>query len=230
MKFDLSTYTKYQIIIFPVLVAAVSFVLIFFVIYPQITKYFKGQEDAERLKDRVERLTSKSQALESLDVSGLNADLEVALKALPSDRDLANLVGVVQQVASQNSVALLALSIGQTSGEQGKYNPFDIRLEIGGSSTAIKNFLTSLEKSSRVMKVSSIDLTLSRASDSASAISTTQVYFAPTPNEIGAIDAPLSTISEEEKQVIDTLSQVTTTQPDSGQLITGPKGKPNPFQ
>lgn len=237
MKLEIITnyYTSYKLIIFPFLVAVAGIFTIYLVIYPQISGYLKGIDEISRMQDRVVRLSTKAASLETLDTSGLTGKLDTALDALPADRDLANLLGAIQNLASENGVVLVAVALGQVvSDKQAKFNPFTVRLEVGGSKDAFKNFINNIEKAPRVMRVSSLELSPAKASDSASASTVIEVYFAPTPKEIGAVDAPLPTISAQEEETLAKLvreTPVQVTQPTTETpAVSVPKGKANPFQ
>jgi Tfp pilus assembly protein PilO len=225
-------YTKYKLIIFPILVGAVAILVAFFIIYPQITKYFEGREQVKRLEDRIKRLNEKVEALASLDTSDFNKKVNISLQALPNDKDLANLIGLIQSLAEQNGVILVALALGQGASD-GQFNPFTVRLEVGGTREGFKNFINNLEKAPRVMKVVSLELSPARASDSASANTIIELYFAPTPSEIGAKDAPLPVLTAEEEQLISDLEKANPAPVFSGETAPAPnlpKGKTNPFQ
>lgn len=229
-------YTSYKLVIFPFLVAVAGILIIYLVIYPQISGYFKGIDEISRMQDRVGRLSTKAASLETLDTSDFTGKLDTALNALPPDKDLANLLGAIQNLASENGIVLVSVVLGQViSDKQAKFNPFTIRLEVGGSKDTFKNFINNVEKAPRVMRVSALELSPAKASDSASASTVIEVYFAPTPKEIGAVDTPLPSISAQEEETLAKLVRETpvTSQPTPGEgtpVVDVPKGKPNPFQ
>lgn len=232
-------YQRYKIIVFPILVALAGILIIYLGIYKQVSLYLNGVDETSRLQDRITRLTAKAKALESLDTSGLQGELDTSLKALPADKDLANLIGSIQSLASANNVVLITVTLGQSASDsKAKFNPFLISLEVGGGSTEFKQFVNALEKTNRVMKVVTLDLSPTVASGSASGTASVELYFAPTPSEVGALDAPLPAITSKEQQILSDLgssqSQGTGTAPQSngstGASVDVPKGKTNPFQ
>jgi Tfp pilus assembly protein PilO len=226
-------YQRYKIVIFPVLVGVLSVVIGYTIIYHQISLYISGNDEISRLKDRITRLTTKAQTLSSLDTSNLQTELDTSLTALPADKDLANLIGLIQSQAAVNNVILVTASVGQTGGDpKAKFNPFILTLEVGGSTVNFRNFVNSLEKTPRVMRVATLNVSPSIASSAASATTAVELYYAPTPSEVGAIDAPVPTISQSEQDILDNLSSESTVVPTVGgaPVDSVPQGKANPFQ
>ncbi len=222
-------YSKYKIFIFPISVAIASLVLIVVVIYPQISTFLKNQSDFEDMSKRLQSLEVKAKDLEVLDVDDLNNGLAIAFASLPSDQDLATITGVIQRLATISGVSLASLQVnpGQVISLNGA-NGFTVKAEISGSKAAVSRFINNIDQSSRLMKISTIEISHSRVgSDLTTALLSVHVFYSPSPKELGPIDSELPQLTSDDQRVIATLAKAKTTVGFTSPTL--PKGKSNPF-
>src|SRR5207248_7865189 len=60
-------------------------------------------------------LEKKAQALETYDQTDLNNKVNVSLVAYPTDKDFANVIGIMQNLTAQSGFAITNLSLGAGS-------------------------------------------------------------------------------------------------------------------
>lgn len=226
-----SLYTKYRIIIYPVLVGVASAILIILVIWPQTVGYFKDRENVAVLGEKQKVLQVKASELETLDDSELKHKLAALIAALPSDEDFPGTIGAVQRLGIQSGVVLSSVQIGQQKKSgTGEVSNYSVSLEILAPLAAINEFITSAEKSGRVMKVSSIELGSLRTSDNVSATITLEIYYSSAKEVTGSMDNPLPKITSDEEVVIATLASSLPNVVDPSAPVALPQGKVNPFE
>lgn len=219
---------QYKIVIYPVLVGLASLFLIIFLILPQISGFFSGQSNLEVAKNRLEILTAKAEGLEAIDNDQLQKQVALAVTALPSGKDLARVIGVMQGVAKASGLALLSVQIGQTTSSAAS-GGFSVKVEVSGSEFALSNFLRNVESSSRVMKVGAMDLAFSKVQNNIDAAVTVEVFYSPTPQALGAVTDSLPQITPEDEKIIISLSRapVSTYSASPANILIG---KSNPFE
>jgi hypothetical protein len=228
----LDIYNRYKIIIFPALIGLACFLLIILIIIPQFNEYLKAKEDLANTLAHAENLQKKNLALEGLDRNDLQQKLNIAINAFPSEKDFPGVVGLVQRLASERGLALGSLQVVQTSSKT-ETPSFSVKFDVSGSRASVRELLNTLENSSRVLKVITIEVSASSETDVVANIGI-DAFYAPTPTALGGLDAPLSPLTSEENKVLSTLSSIPAPAAEPGtpqlDLSTQSRGKANPFQ
>lgn len=223
-----SLYDQYKIFIYPVLVAGASLFLILFLILPQITGFFGGRENLEQARNKLEILSVKAKDLEAINEEDLRKKMGLTLLALPPERDFAQVIGVIQEVAKSSGMTLVSVQIGQAQSSN-IGGGFPVKVEVVGSKFAFGSFLKNVESASRVMKAGAIELSFSKVQDSVNALVMVDVFYAPTPSALGAVTDNLPKISPEDEKIIVSLSKAPVSTY-SGIPKDIPLGKSNPFE
>ncbi len=228
----LIVYNKYKIIIFPVLVGIASLLIIVLIIIPQVGEYFKGRETLFSTQSKANDLDKKNKALQNLNLSDLQQKLVIATQAFPINKEFPGVVSLIQKLTADQSLSLSSLQISQSSASRSDAPSFTVKFEIAGNQFAVNSLLNQIEKSSRVIKVTTLDVS-STANKNVSASIAVDAFYGPTPTALGALDEPLSPITTDENNILSNLSaaassniSVVPAQDFSGQ----PRGKVNPFE
>lgn len=225
-------YNQYKLYLFPIVTTIGSLILVIF-IFNQVSGWLGGAQNQAVLLSRFKILDAKAVELQSLDEVDLSQKLKLALSVFPEDKDFANIIGLLQEIAYQKGFTIASLQVGQGREEQGS-SGFNVRLELSGNKAALGDLLKGVENASRLMRVNSLDLSIS-SGDNINTMLTINVLYAPIPKTIGSVDAPLPVLSAKDQQVLATLaSQVglpQVTGPSQPPITTlPPRGKENPFQ
>lgn len=223
-------YSDHRSYIFPAVVALSSLFLIVFVIYPQAVKLINNQRAIGDLMNKSKFLETKVTALESYNEEDLSRKLKFALATLPADKDFGNILGLLQQLTVQSGFAIDSISFGSTASKSGNSDSFDVKLEIRGAKGSFQTLLNSLEDSRRLMRINSIDISSSQASQTLNVALVAEVLYSQLPQSFGGVDSPLPELSQKEEQLIVKLARFgeTVSSPSATQSL--PRGKSNPFE
>lgn len=220
-------YDQYKIFIYPLLVGLSSLFLILFLILPQIKGFLSGRENLQEAKENLKILTAKAEDLAAINEDTLRQKLGVALAALPPEKDFAQVLGVLQDVAQVSGVSLTSIQVGQAQAASAG-GSISVKAEVVGSKFVLAAFLRNVETASRVMKVGGVELAFSRTQDSADASILVDVFFAPTPQALGAVTESLPQITTEDEAIISSLSKAPVS---TFSAVPSPtRGKSNPFE
>jgi len=135
-----------------------TLVLGIFLVWPEYQE-LKGLKSKITEKEG-ELQTLKEHFLELDDLSKNLKQYEVELSkidsALPDGFDLPSLLNYLQEAASGTGLILKSFSPVSSTPFKGKIKEFRLSLGFSGSYSAFKNFLSSLEKSARLIEVENI--------------------------------------------------------------------------
>lgn len=231
-KKDLSIfYLKYRFYVFPIIVILSCFILIVFIIYPQIINLISNARLEKQLKERQGVLEAKAQVLESINEQDLSIKVNSVLTAYPAEKDFASVVGLLQQLASQSGFSLTTLSLGHSS--SAKYagsQSYNVKLEILGPKSLLTGFIDSIEESPRIMRVGTLELTTTRDTNVVNSILEIEVLFASLPATFGTVDSPLPQLTTKDEELIAKLAASALSQAPTQPVTLGPRGKTNPFE
>lgn len=225
-------YQQYRLIIFPVVTAGASLILIALVIFPQLSKFLSNNEAYTSLQKQNEFLEVKADELENVNSGDLKQKLDISLAALPAGRDLTETMALLQSIVAQSGFLLNSLEFGSSAAGKGTTG-YTVNLDVTGSKANLSNLLNSIESSYRPMKVNNVDVALSRTDDNVNSTISINVFYAPIPNSVGKIDAPVPKLSATEQELIDKLSQETSlasSVDQSAPVNISPTGKADPFE
>lgn len=223
-------YSKYRTYIFPAMIILSSLFLIIFVIYPQTVKLLANQEATTNLINKSKILETKVSALESFNEEDLSRKVGYALGVYPTDKDFGNVLGLLQQSVSQSGFSIDSISLGRSAGKVANSESFEVKLETKGPKVLFQTLLDNLENSPRLVRINSIDTSLSQVSQAVGASLAIEFLYADAPKSFGPIDAPLPEITQKDEELITTLARISATIPNASITPSSPRGKANPFE
>lgn len=228
----LKFYLKYRFYFFPAAVVLSSLFLIVFAIYPQTVKLINNQKTANDLISKSNFLETKVVALEGYNEKDLSQKVGYALEVFPPDKEVLNVLGLVQNLAARFGFNITSISFGNSSNKAASTNSYTVKLEVKGARVLFQTLLDNLENSPRLVKISSIDISSNQVSQSISATLEIEVLYAQLPQSFGTIDSPLPQMSQRDEELIATLvkNRVTVSSPESESSQSSPRGKSNPFE
>lgn len=225
-------YNKYRLYIIPLVIGVSSLILIIFVIYPQTIKLISNNSAQGALVNRSKFLEAKASELKSVNEADLSKKLNLALTALPGDKDFGEVIGLVQEIANQNRFDLISLDL-TSSEEQAtsstSFGYYNITVEAVGPKGGLNNLLVEIENASRVMRVDTILITSGKDPNIINAITGVKVYYSVIPTKIGSVDAPLPQLSRQDEDLLLKLSSIIEAAPPTSTTLS-PRGKSNPFE
>lgn len=225
-------YQQYKLYVFPAIVALSSLILIIFVIYPQTIKLLANQKVQGEITNKSKFLEAKAQTLESYDSSDLNQKVDSVLGAYPAEKDFVSALSLLQNLTAQSGFSATSISLGTGSAKNAGVESYNIKLDILGPIVQLPTLLSNIENSPRLMKVSSVETSIGKDSESATISLNVEVLYSSAPQIPGSIDSPLQELSQQDEEVIAKLARVGSNEiiskPPTTQL--GPRGKANPFE
>jgi len=146
-----------------------SVILGFFLIWPQ---YQEFNEERWHLKEKEAERDNQEEYFAHVEnvakeLSGYENELNKINSALPYDLDIADLINFLDKATSRNGLGIVgisSLSVDKKSSPKNEESvvartkEIDMVFDVKGSYPAFKNFLSTLEKSARVIDVESITL------------------------------------------------------------------------
>lgn len=225
-------YSIHKVKIFPAVVVMSSLFLIFFVIYPQVSKLISNQEAMGSLNMKSQLLEKKVTALQGYDNEDLSRKLGIILGALPTDKDYGSILGLLQQLTINSGFNANSISFGKGAGDTAGVSNFEVKLEIKGFKDNFQTLLDNLENSSRLIRVNRIEVTSRQNSPTLESSLGIEALYAGMPNDVGNVDSPLPEFSPKDEEIIQKLAELeqAALTSSSSSAVQSPRGKSNPFE
>lgn len=244
-------YSNYLISIGAILVV---FLLVPFVVLPQIGKIRDNLEVIKQNKERLAKLEVKAAALEELAQAKdeLDRNLAIAEAALPIEKDVAKLVRGVQNLASASGLESTKVEVkpGRTAtasaspatpanGETAKttatsqvtsQNELLFELSLKGNLESYKSFIKSVESSKRLLILSSFKGSSESGSDYTFVV-LVSAPFGPLPQiSQDQLAEVIADLSANNKKLLEDLESATFNNVTNEPIPTGPTGVNDPFK
>jgi len=233
-----SSLQKYQVYLAPLLVGLLIVATASAFLKPKVALILASGSELSQKKQALARLTQKVAALQGLDPQTLNTKTQLALKALPVEKEVPWLIRTVKAVAEETGVVLgelnvdpgeLASASAKPSQAEGKSNltvlEFDLNAE--GALELLVDFLARLEAVLPLMKLT--DVAFGQASEGVFQLSLASENFVMgLPPTMAVTDQPLASIGQEEE---DAYQELVSFKPTLGEAVmpSMPVGKEDLF-
>lgn len=212
-------------VVLPIFSIIVAILLAVFVIGPQLIQYSKTQKQISELNDNISALESKAQTLGSIPVENYQAGFDVALKALPGERDFIISSAQLQLIAASANVSLDSISFS----DLGTADHYQIKFEATGSLAAMVDLFSKIDKAPRLMKIAAVELSSDKANVYSTSV-TVNTYILPLTKGVTPGEPPASLTQQDQAQLA-TLSQSLTSLSSVIQRgSNNPVGRVDPFQ
>lgn len=223
-------YFLYRVQIFTAAVALASLFLIIFVIYPQTANLLSNQQKIGELRSKHQFLETKVTALESFDEAELSRKVGYVLATFPQDKDLARILTLLKQLAAQSGFTITEIVFSNTSSNKlGNLDTYGVKLDIKGPRIMLSSLLNNLENSPRLVRINSIEVSLSQTSQSTDTALVLEVIYSQQSQEASGIDSPLPELTQKDEELIARLAKINEVV-SSFDIQSIPRGKTNPFE
>lgn len=197
-------------------------------VLPKLTTALEIYRQIGTERTRLAILKTKTIDLQNSDEKELQNNNDLALKAIPSQKNVINVITSLDNLANQNGVLIDNLTISSSGKEstisaQG-LNHYEFSLQVIAGLDQIKTFMDRIKTSLPILTVRG--LTVDNVQQQTDL--NIQTYYLDFPQTIGAIDAPVQKLTQDEEDVLKKLSSYTAI----SELNTGTEtggGKTNPF-
>lgn len=219
---------EYKFLLLPILLIVAIFSTSLVFLKPKISEILEIQKKISQDRKKLTLMTPKVAALEGLNEVELSAKAELSLKALPSEKDIPNILLTLKTLGSQAGINLKQIQV-----DPGKLSPVEemppltFSLMVEGEEEKIRTFLERAELTFPLMKVEKISISAQGESPDEASLSL-NVFFLPLPQTFGAVESSLPVISPQEDEAYQLLSKFKPVLSDES-YFTVQTGKENPF-
>ncbi|HVA96282.1 MAG TPA: hypothetical protein VND99_01385 [Candidatus Acidoferrales bacterium] len=194
----------------------VSFVLIFYVIIPELTNWFSIRDEIAATQQRISVLQQNISFINNLDKAVLNSQLQTATDALPSDKNFGSMLQALSKASADSGVSLndFSFQVGNLSSstnhthvivpQNNGLSNILITVVANGNINSIKNFIKDLGNNLPLSEVTNIDGNGGNVSVSI------QFFEKPFPNISFSGDTPLTPLSSSKVTLLQSLSKIDT--------------------
>lgn len=216
----------YHKLAFPVISVLVSVVVIFLVVVPQIIQLINNQNTLNDLNNQVDNLDSKIAALSTISTPEYETNLNIVTKAIPASKDYIDSTPYIQDAIDKSRVQLTGLSFSEPPAS-GALSSYQIKVDLTGSILQLNQFLSQINRSVRVIRVSRIDISSGSSQSDISATITLLAYYSAVQKQNLSITQPVVNLSEQEQSELFRLDKSLKSQ--NINTPSGQVGRSDPF-
>ena len=206
----------YQSIIKPLVIVGVVIAGFLLGVIPAARSLSMVYTQSRSLTTEIDALSQKVTVLSSLDVDSLEQNLRDFLAAVPTEKNVPSLFTTLENLASQNGVSLLDVTmstIGGIASDSGKSARTDasgaqlvrFSASIEGTMDHVRQLFQTLIAVRRLLAVRSFDMTIN-GTGTVTAKLEMETYFAPLPKELGSAAGRIEVLNQKEEAVIAKIS------------------------
>lgn len=206
-------FIRYKPFILPVVSSVTCVLLLLFVIIPQSLKIKTNRKNLNDIQTKVKFYKQKTATLKQIEPQLYNDNLTAALLALPDDRDIPGIIGQVQTLLLQIGLSLDGITFSNPAASGNAVSNYQVHVQTTGGIEQIKSFISKMQESSRLVRLTQVDLTSFGASgEKIQANTEFTTFYQPLPQIATNLDQQVPELSEKDKQLLaklkNSLSQI----------------------
>jgi hypothetical protein len=200
------SYNKYRNFILPLIVIAVSIIIIFVVLIPQIQQYFNSRDTLNQETQKLTILKNNYNFLVSVNEDVLDLNLKTLARVLPKEKDFLTIINSVTIASSKVGISIsnYKFSLGnlsQSSSLNGSVMPsVQMELNTDGSAVLLNQFVNELYKTAPLVDVYSIKHRNDKA------VILLQFFYKPFQPENSSEESPVIQLSVNDQNLIKQIS------------------------
>ena len=220
---------RFKPFLLPVSIFLIILASLFF-LKPRMVEIIEIQKNLSQARERLTQLTAKASQLEKLGQTELAAKTELVLKALPSKKDIPQILFTLRELSREVGVDLQGVQVdpGELSLPQEKEGRLIFEAKIKGEKEKIRVFLERVESTFPLMKLEKFSLS-QEGGGGIEAVVVLNAFFLSLPKELGTVEQPLALITPQEEDIYQVITKFKPLQKEEG-LMTIQVGKENPFK
>lgn len=195
-------------------------------IVPQVKQILNDKSSLDQETARLEKIKRKLNELKTINQNDLSERTNLALQAVPPEKNFLGLLSNLEKAANKNSLAVESFQVIPGSLNVTQQGKLSLKMSIIGSLENVKNFLVSAESILPIVDMKVIKIGIEK--DIATTEMSLDLSFLPLPKTLGSIDSPLPHLTVDEEKALSKLSGFDRSQNDLGGSDI-PAGKDNPF-
>lgn len=223
-------YQSYNLVIVPAISVLLCLLIAALITIPQALKITDTNKKITENKAEQAFYKRKIAELQQIDTELYKKNLDTALVALPSDRDIPSAISDILNLLSSSGLQLYGMTFNQTGGAPG-LESFQIKLDVVGDLSQLKQFIALSKETTRILKIDSIEITSSTSNSQTQAnLNILAFYQAIPPSVTVPIDQKVNLFTEVDQAVVDKIRQNTTYTDFSAATASAVEvGKDDPF-
>jgi len=193
-------YYRNKQLITPVIIFAVSLVIILEAIIPQIQQWFAIRVHESDLIQKINQLNQNINTISKVDENSLDKEISFLSQVLPQSKDYIGVLNAISQTAILSGASLgdYSFDVGDLSKTEVKGNIIQIKLAIKGGVTEAEKFIKQLKSQAPLSNVASVEI----ENNTVSIVSV--FYFKPFPKVVVNENSQLQSLStKDDKQYQD---------------------------
>lgn len=226
-------YIKYQPVILPAAAGIICLLLLLFVVIPQFAVIQTNQKNLKQIQEKIKFYKQKTASLKNIEPGLYKDNISAALLALPDDRDIPGIIGQIQAQLIQNGLLLDGITFTNPSLIGTDVNNYLVKIEITGNLEQVKAFISQMQESSRLVRLSQIQLnSFGLKEDKIQANMEFTTFFQPLPQTVTNLDQQVPDLSDNDIRILSKLKESIAKNP-YGETIQSPSGltgKSDPFK
>lgn len=195
---------KYKPYIVPAGVILACFSLIVFLIIPQFQNWQASNQEAILTQQKLDSLNRNLTILSKIDTEGLNGNLQLAVKAVPNDKNFPSIINAITQASIISSVILddYTFQVGDLGSSETNVQSLQLVLTLKGNAQDVSRFIHALDNQLPFSEVTDIQI-----SNNNSAQLTVVFYYEPFPKLTFDTTQTLAPLTSNEEATLQTLQQ-----------------------
>lgn len=238
-------YRTYRGLIISVTLTAFCLVSALFGVIPAARRVWSLHERVADLRKDVKHSREKLEILQSIDEKGLRDTLETLFSAVPQDKSITTVFSTVENTAQKAGVVISQMTIEgagsistesaspkKTAGKDAmKGEEIAFSLTATGSYSAIREFISRINRVRRIFSVENFDITIASGQPVRLKLGL-RAYYHPVPEKIPGVSVAVAGFSKEDEEA---LVAVNAQYPDMTGIASLPSAPPpgelksNPF-
>lgn len=226
---------RFRFLVLPVGLVVFILASFFFLVWPKIGEVQESYKAIEEAEERLDRLNQKLSVLEGLEEGSLERYFEIALLALPKEKEPLATIGVLRQIIFESGLDFLGAEVdpglmATTSAEakEKKETPFlTYSFRVTGSLDEVEDFVLQLEKTFPLLQIG--DISLQRLGGDFSVSSSARGYYFYLSEDLGKLDTPVGIFTEKEDGVLKQLEDFNLVEAEVLPSVSTFSAKRNPF-
>lgn len=223
------TYQSYSYILIPVISLVLCVLIAILITIPQVIRIFETTKQIDDLKSQQTFFKNKIASLQKVDIPSYRRNLDTALIAMPTDRDIPSAIADVLNLLSTSGLQMLGITFTHGVETIGGIESMQMRLDVLGDYRQLKNFIEISNTSTRILKIDSIEIASSTSTNRVQATLSLLAFFQPIPPNVNLpLTQSVSLFSEEDRRILSQIRLPSSLGP-SEASGSADVGKANPF-
>lgn len=217
---------KYRLFLTPAVVLFGVFIAIMTAGRFMVEQLLELRSRISDVKTENRLLEAKVNTLALFDQNQLNAQVQIASRAVPTETSALFVLSTMRNIAGNTGVTVSNFNVAERKKGEKEVNSVEVLVDGRGSVSSIISFINGVQKTVPLSRV--VEVRINGTRNSASANLKIVSIWNPLSSTLGKIDAPIEDLKTSERDILDKLTSLEL--PQGGEFsVSPPIGRQNPF-